>query len=371
MKYYVIAGEPSGDLHAANLIHALKQRDDNAEFRAWGGDKMMAAGATIVKHIRDLAFMGFVEVVANLRTISRNLKLCKDDLAEYQPDVLILVDYPGFNLRIAEYAKKHDLRVFYYISPQVWAWKKNRVKKIRRFVDRMFVILPFEEEFYKQHNVPVFYGGHPVMDEVEQFRNSGDKTVIESDRDVIALLPGSRTQEIKKMLPVMAELAVKYPQYVFIIAGVEHQRELYHPFLEIAENLRIVIGKTYRLLNSSTAAIVTSGTATLETALFGVPQVVCYAGSAISISIARRLIKIPYISLVNLILDKPAVKELIQSQLKIENLQREFEKTLPGTDTRREIVSSYSQLRELLGGAGASERIANEMWSVLSKTNTK
>ncbi len=369
MKYYVIAGESSGDMHAANLIESMKLKDPSADIRAWGGDKMIEAGADVVKHIKDLAFMGFIEVVANLKTVTRNLRFCKEDLLNFNPDVLILVDYPGFNLRIADFAKKNSIRVFYYISPQVWAWKKNRIKKIKRTVEKMFVILPFEENFYNQYGVPSFYGGHPVMDEVADFRESKKDNKIIRDAQIIALLPGSRTQEIKRMLPVMCELSQQYPQYQFVIGGVEHHTDLYQSYINKYANLSIEYGKTYHLLNSATAAIVTSGTATLETAVFDVPQVVCYAGSPLSICIARHLIKIKHISLVNLILDKSAVKELIQSELNSGNLQKEFAKLLPETESRKEILSSYALLREKLGDAGASHRITNEMWNILSKNN--
>ena len=365
MRYYIIAGEPSGDMHAANLIESLREKDQNAHVRAWGGDKMIAQGADVVKHIRDLAFMGFVEVIANLRTISRNLKFCKNDLLHYKPDVLILVDYPGFNLRIAEFAHKNNIRVFYYISPQVWAWKKNRVKKIKQFVNRMFVILPFELDFYKEQGVDAFYGGNPVLDEIAKFQLQ-DVALPDENKEIIALLPGSRTQEIKRMLPVMCRLAKNYPQYHFVIAGVSHQKPAYEQLLKNDSSLEVIYDNTYHLLNNATAALVTSGTATLETALFKVPQVVCYAGSAISVFLARRLVKIRFISLVNLILDREAVKELIQSDLNTRTLTREFEKLLPGSPGRKEIVSSYDELIRRLGGAGASDRTANEMWNFLT-----
>ena len=365
MKYYIIAGEPSGDMHAANLLQAIRHNDPDCEFRAWGGDKMAAAGATIVKHIRDLAFMGFVEVLLNLRKILSNLKFCKNDILSYAPDVLILVDYPGFNLRIAEFAHENNIKVFYYISPQVWAWKKQRVKKIRRAVDEMFVILPFEQEFYQQHNVDVFFGGHPLMDEVKNYRDNDNSLHLSKPEKTIALLPGSRKQEIKRILPVMAAAAQEYSDYSFVIAGVKGHTALYKKFIAGNKNISIIYGQTYALLNSVTAAVVTSGTATLETAIFNVPQVVCYSGSPISVFIARNLIKVKYISLVNLILDKAAVKELIQSDLTKKHLVSEIRKLLPGSENRDAIISDYNILNIKLGDAGASNRTAKKMVELL------
>ena len=369
MKYYIIAGEPSGDMHAANLLQALRHCDPESQFRAWGGDKMAAAAATIVKHIHDLAFMGFVEVFLNLREILGNLKFCKNDIRSYEPDVLILVDYPGFNLRIAEFAHQNNIKVFYYISPQVWAWKKQRVKKIQRTVDEMFVILPFEKDFYQDNNVDVFFGGHPLMDEVKNYRDNDYSLHLPNPEKTIALLPGSRKQEIKRILPVMAAATQEFPEYSFVIAGVKGYSALYEKFIAGNEHISVLYGQTYALLNSATAAVVTSGTATLETAIFNVPQVVCYSGSPISVFIARNLIKVKYISLVNLILDKAAVTELIQSNLTKKHLVTEIRKLLPGSENRNTIILDYTILNSKLGDAGASNRTATKMVELLKQND--
>jgi lipid-A-disaccharide synthase len=334
MKYYIIAGEASGDLHASNLMKALLQKDNHAEFRYWGGDLMSQVGGTLVKHYRDLAFMGFAEVFMNLRTILKNIKYCKKDITNYHPDVLILIDYPGFNMRIAEFAKQRNITVHYYISPQIWAWKENRIKKIKRDVDQMYVILPFEKDFYeKKHNFPVHFVGHPLLDAIadrkqvdpEQFRKENNL----NEKPIIALLPGSRKQEIAKMLFVMLKMIEKFTDSQFVIAGAPSQDlKFYQQFIS-NENVAIVENKTYDLLSVANAAIVTSGTATLETALFKVPEVVCYKGSAISYQIGKRLVKnIKYISLVNLILDKEVVTELIQDDFNEKKLENELFKIL-------------------------------------------
>ncbi|PID94083.1 MAG: lipid-A-disaccharide synthase [Bacteroidetes bacterium] len=365
MKYYVIAGESSGDMHAANLIRSLRKRDPHAAFRAWGGDKMASAGAVIIKHIHDLAFMGFAEVAKHLGEILSNLSFCKKDILAFQPDVLILVDYPGFNLRIASFARKHGLKVFYYISPQVWAWKKNRIKKIKKTTDKMFVILPFEEIFYRSHGVSCFYGGHPLMDEVARFKQRAKEEAFSGDKPVVALLPGSRRQEIKKILPLMLSVVKVYPQYRFVLCGLSHYESLYASYLADYPEVTVVYETVYPVLSSAMAALVTSGTATLETAAFRVPQVVCYRSSLLTFLIARFLITIKYISLVNIILDRPVVKELIQRELNRSNLLDAFEELLPGTESRKEIVSSYAELHNLLGDAGASQRVADAMWNML------
>lgn len=360
MKYYIIAGEASGDLHASNLVRELKQRDPEAEFRAWGGDLMKAQGVQLVKHYRDLAFMGFTEVVMNLRTILGNIEFCKKDLSAYRPDVLILVDYPGFNLRIAEFAKAQGIKVFYYISPQIWAWKQSRVHKIKRVVDKMFVILPFEKDFYKKFSFDVDFVGHPLLDAVAAHAFESSELKIPSGKPVIALLPGSRKQEIATMLPLMLGLLPHYPGYRFIIAGAPSQtKEYYKTFIKDAD-VDIVYNQTYQLLQRSEAALVTSGTATLETALFGVPEVVCYKGGAISYMIARQLIKVKYISLVNLIMDKEIVKELIQNELNEQNLRTELDKLLKGP-SRKRMLEDYAELKEKLGGEGASSKTAELM----------
>lgn len=353
MKYYIIAGEASGDLHGSNLIKELIKLDGSADIRAWGGDMMEAAGATIIKHFRDLAFMGFVEVVMNLRTIFRNLDFCKKDILEFQPDVLILIDYPGFNIRIAKWARQQGLKIVYYISPQVWAWKENRVKTIKASVDKMLVILPFEKEFYRKWNFEVEYVGHPLVEVVDEWQKKKVQPIPTSGKEIIALLPGSRKQEILKKLPVMLETSRYFPAYEFVVAkapGLDDS--FYDALLAGYSNVKTVSGKTYDLLMQSKAALVTSGTATLETALFGVPEVVCYKGSPISYEIAKRVIKIKYISLVNLIMDKLVVKELIQNDLTPDNLKRELTDILTNNQRLAQIKTDYANLRSLLSEGG-------------------
>ncbi len=361
MNYYIIAGEASGDLHGSNLIKELHHKDSMANIRCWGGDKMQAAGATLVKHYRDLAFMGFVEVVRNINIIFKNLAFCKEDILQHKPDVLILIDYPGFNLRIAKWAKEKNIKVIYYISPQVWAWKENRVKMMKQCIDLMLVILPFEKEYYKNKwNWEVEYVGHPLVEEVENFqlKDHGERF---SDKPVIALLPGSRKQEILKKLPVMLEVSKEFPSYQFIIArapGLDDS--FYTEIIKEYSNVSSVSNETYSLLQQSTAALVTSGTATLETALFNIPQVVCYKGSEISYQIARRLISIKYISLVNLIMDKEVIKELIQHEMNAVLLTSELSKILPGKEKRELILNDYRLLKEKLDKGGfASAKAAD------------
>ena len=324
--------------------------DGDALFRCWGGDKMQAAGAVLVKHYRDLAFMGFVEVLKNIRTILNNLDFCKKDILEYKPDVLILVDYPGFNLRIAKWAKQQGLKVIYYISPQVWAWKESRVKAIKRDVDKMLVILPFEKEYYKKWDYEVEYVGHPLADVIDNFVPG--KKIFEGKK-IVALLPGSRQQEILKKLPVMLEASKNFPGYHFVVAkapGIEEG--FYNDLLASYPNASFVVNKTYQLLHEAKAALVTSGTATLETALFGVPEVVCYKGNSISYQIAKRLIKIKYICLVNLIMDKEVVKELIQDELTVENITAELNSILSNSERRQQLLNDYTELKKLLGAGG-------------------
>ncbi|MAX80291.1 MAG: lipid-A-disaccharide synthase [Crocinitomicaceae bacterium] len=374
MKYYIIAGEASGDLHASNLMKQIKLQDEGADFRVWGGDLMKAEGAQLVKHYKDLAFMGFVEVLLNLRTILSNLKICKQDIQEYQPDVLVLVDYPGFNLRIAEWAHEEGLNVHYYISPQIWAWKENRVHKFKKFVDEMYVILPFEKGFYAKHNVDVNFVGHPLLDAIEDY--NAEKPAFEtfcathqlSNKPIVALLPGSRKQEISTMLPIMLSTTSAYPEYQFVIAGAPSQDpSFYDPFLT-KSNVKIIFGQTYELLQQSTAALVTSGTATLETALFNVPEVVCYKGNWVSYWIARSLVKVNYISLVNLIMDQEVVKELIQGELNPQNLKKELDAILPNGEKREKLLANLRLLREKLGGSGASKNVATLMLKTLRST---
>jgi lipid-A-disaccharide synthase len=364
MKYYIIAGEASGDLHASNLMKELKLLDSAAEFRCWGGDLMKAQGAELVKHYRDLAFMGFTEVLMNIRTIFRNIDFCKEDIMQHQPDVLILVDYPGFNLRIAEFAKANGIKVFYYISPQVWAWKQSRVHKIKKIVDRMFVILPFEKEFYERFDYRVDFVGHPLLDAVANSPAGKNELPVKNGKPVIALLPGSRRQEISVMLPLMLSMKKHYPDYQFIIAGAPSQPESYYREFVNDKDIPLVFGQTYQLLRHSSAALVTSGTATLETALFRIPEVVCYKGGKISYLIARQLIKVKYISLVNLIMDKEIVKELIQDELNEKNLKAELDKILEGP-AREKMLANYDELKEKLGGSGASAAAAKLMIAYL------
>lgn len=348
-------------MHGSNLMKALKKKDKDADFRFWGGDLMaVVAGRNPVKHYRDLAFMGFLEVAKNFRTILGNIKFCKEDIRSSRPDVLILVDYPGFNLRIAEYAKKLGIKVVYYISPQLWAWKEGRVEIIRKVVDEMLVILPFEESFYKKHQIQAKFVGHPLLDALSSlqpvdctaFRSQNNL----SSKKIIALLPGSRRQEVEKKLEVMLSVRSHFPDYQFVIAGAPSlPKEFYSQFVD--DDIHFVSNKTYDLLRCSEAALVTSGTATLETALLNVPEVVCYKSSRISYEIGKRLVKnIKYISLVNLIMDREVVKELIQHELNTENLVSELQKILG--QNRERILHDYAELRRKLGGAGASENAA-------------
>lgn len=362
MRYYIIAGEASGDLHGSNLIRSIAQLDDSADFRAWGGDLMQAAGATVVKHYRDLAFMGFVEVIRNLPAIFANLKFCKQDIAAYKPDVLVLVDYPGFNMRIAKWAKQQGIKVVYYISPQIWAWKEGRVHAIKKYVDRMLVILPFEEAFYKKWQYSVQYVGHPLVEVVENALQAPAAEPL-SDKPIVALLPGSRKQEIMIKLPIMLAVSTFFPDYQFIVARAPGQdAALYEQLMKDFGNVSAVTGQTYELLRQSRAAMVTSGTATLETALFHVPEVVCYKGSPISYQIGKRLIKVKYISLVNLIMDRPVVKELIQDELNPQNLRAELEELLSSPARRNQLFDDYAELKKLLSEGGpASSNAAREI----------
>lgn len=361
MKYYFIAGEASGDLHASKVIAALKNVDNQADFRFWGGDRMAAeAGSSPRKHYRDLAFMGFAEVIKNLATIRKNFSFCEADILEFKPDALVLVDYPGFNLRIAEFAKKHRIRTFYYISPQLWAWKKGRYTKIRDFVERLYCILPFEKPFYKGLGIEVDYFGHPLKDE---FEGKSFDTLFHEP--VLALLPGSRLQEISRMLPLMRELKQHFPNHKLVVAAVNSISDENYNRVLSGTSVSWVKGKTYELLKSAEAAVVTSGTATLETALLGCPQVVVYKTSPISFQLGKWLVKIPYISLVNLILDKPLVKELLQNEATPENVSREVERICKGGDRRAQIIQGYAELSESLGSSGCSVRVANDIFNRL------
>lgn len=377
MKYYIIAGEASGDLHGSNLIKALKNEDQGAEFRIWGGELMEQAGGVLIKHYRDLAFMGFLEVVKNLGTILKNIKFCKTDILSYRPDVLVLIDYPGFNLRIAKWAKSRGIKVIYYISPQVWAWHSSRVHGIKKSIDRMFVILPFEKAFYKKYNCEVDFVGHPLLDVIDSHpKNVAFRKRHGLDtRPIIALLPGSRKQEISRMLKVMLSIIPAFPAYQFVIAGAPAiPKAFYDAILDsLAKNqkreeqdapVKLLQNLTYDLLQHARAALVTSGTATLETALFKVPQIVCYRGNKLSYLIARKLVNVAYIALVNLILGRPLIKELIQDDLSTNSLEIELNK-LFSADSDTRFSKGYEELREKLGSKGASVRAAERMLKYL------
>jgi lipid-A-disaccharide synthase len=366
MKYYIIAGEASGDLHGSNLIKELKRQAPDTTVRCWGGDLMQQAGGDLVRHYKDLAFMGFTEVLLNLRTIFRNIDFCKQDILEYRPDALILIDYPGFNMRIAKWAHGEGFRTIYYISPQVWAWKEGRVRQIRETVDKMLVILPFETTFYQKWNYAVEYVGHPLVEVIDRFRAvpPDSPAAPQFSKPVIALLPGSRKQEILKKLPIMLEASRYFPDHQFVVAQAPGQdQSFYKNLLEPYPNVSSVCNQTYALLVRAQAACVTSGTATLETALFGVPEIVCYKGSSVSYQIARRLIRVKYISLVNLIMDKLVVKELIQDDLTPENLRRELEDLLHNTARQQQLREDYQVLKDLLSQGGHAS--ANAAASIL------
>ncbi len=370
MKYYIIAGEPSGDLHASNLMKSLIKEDKECDFRFWGGDLMKKVGGEMVRHYNETAFMGIKEVIVNLKKIKANFKLCKSDLIDYNPDVLILVDYPGFNLRMAEFAHKKGIKVYYYISPKIWAWKTGRVKKIKAFVDKMYTILPFETDFYKNHNVPIDYVGNPVLDaidnrphkdeDLETFKQRNNL----DNRPIVALLAGSRQQELNNVLPVMLSTIKHFPDYQFVIAGAPSFtiRE-YIPFIEDLD-VKVVFNETYELVQQAHGALVTSGTATLETALLDCPQVVCYkmwGGKTITKFVKRFVLKVKYISLVNLIVNKEAVKEIIQDDLNENNVKNELDKLLNNQDYRINIFNNYNQLHKIMGKPGTSDRAAKLM----------
>lgn len=365
MKYFIIAGEASGDLHGGNLIRAIKQHDPSASFNFWGGDHMNAEAEGLLVHYKDVTIMGFVEVLMNLRTILGNIDRCKQQIDAFKPDVVVMIDYPGFNLRIAEYCKQQQIRTAYYIAPKVWAWKENRAKKLERFVDKLLLIFPFEVSYFKKWKVNAVFVGNPLLDAIADFKpdplfrkNNGL-----GNREIIALMPGSRKQEISKILPKMTEATASYSQYQLVIAGAPGiDPEFYKPYLN--ERVSIVFGKTYDLLHQSTAAVVCSGTATLETALFNVPQVCGYIANPVSYAIAKLLVKIRYISLVNLNLDRDCITELIQNDFSVTNLHKELDAVLPGGGSRTRMLADYEELRGLLGGDGASSRAAVEIMSL-------
>ncbi|MFV8376432.1 lipid-A-disaccharide synthase [Flavobacterium sp. LB1P62] len=362
MKYYIIAGEASGDLHGSNLMKAIYKEDPNADIRFWGGDLMQNVGGTLVKHYRELAFMGFIEVIFNLKTILNNIKICKKDILKFQPDALIFIDYPGFNLRIAKWAKELNIKTHYYISPQIWAWKESRITEIKRDVDKMYVILPFEKKFYEdKHHFPVEFVGHPLIDAIHN-QNPMEASFFRKEnkldeKPIIALLPGSRKQEITKMLSVMLSVVNDFPDYQFVIAGAPSQEYSFYENFISNENIKFISNKTYALLQNATAALVTSGTATLETALFKVPEVVCYKGSWASYQIAKRIITLKYISLVNLIMDEEVVTELIQEDCTTKRIREELKKILE-SNHRKQLLEKYDVLEAKLGGIGASEKTA-------------
>ncbi len=363
MKYYIIAGEASGDLHGSNLIKSLKEKDSTAIIRCWGGDLMQEVGGDLAKHYKEMAFMGFLEVLKNIPSIFKNIKFCKEDILKFQPDVIIFIDFSGFNLRIAKWAKQQNFKTNYYISPQIWASRESRIHKIKRDIDKMYVILPFEKSFYAKHNYSVEFVGHPLLDAIANSSTLEESTFrsknnLHPSKLIVALLPGSRKQEVQKMLDLMLSIVDDFETYQFIIAGAPSlDNTFYKPFLK-HKNVGFVSNETYTLLKYSHAALVTSGTATLETALFKVPQVVCYMGNWVSYQIAKRIITLDYISLVNLIMDKETVKELIQGELTPANLKLELTNILDGTN-RTKILQDYDLLEQKLGGKGASEKAAD------------
>lgn len=373
MKYFIIAGEQSGDLHGSNLVRELRASDTQAEIFCWGGDLMESAGAKLLKHYRDTAFMGFTVILKNLGKISSNLALCKSQITEYKPDVIILIDYPGFNLRIARFGRETGFRVFYYISPKFWAWNESRVKKVKKYVDRMFIIFPFETGFYSKHGIEVRYRGNPLVDEIEKqkaqlpSKEAARKQLQADDRPVIALLAGSRRHEVEKILPHMLNVIKHFPDHQFILAGVKNIPDEFYKKVMGSRQVRLVRERAYEVLSIADAAIVKSGTSTLETALLGVPQVVVYRGDFVSMLIAWMVIRVKYISLVNLIMDSEIVRELLQYKVNEKNLKRELEAILPGGNKRDKIIAGYRALEEKLGPSGASARVATEMVKELKR----
>lgn len=385
MRYYIIVGEASGDLHASNLMQALKSLDSEADFRYYGGDLMQAVGGTLVKHYKELAYMGFIPVLTHLGTIKRNMQQCKADIEAWHPDALILVDYPGFNLNIAKYIKSHtDIPVLYYISPKIWAWKEYRIKAIKRDIDRMFSILPFEVDYYKKHNYNINYVGNPCVDAVSKFRKSPEGQTefksfaqtngLDAERPVIAILAGSRKQEVKDNLRMMINAASTFTQdYQLVIAGMKNLGEdYYRKYIPRDKQVSIVFDQTYSLLHHATAALVTSGTATLETAIFGVPQVVCYYMPLPRLTsfLRQHLLKVKYISLVNLIAGKEVVQELVDVRMRTDEIRQQLRAILPGGEQREPMLADYARLMDILGTEGASTRAAEGMLRFLRKTPT-
>ena len=358
MKYYIIAGEVSGDLHGSRVMESIKKLDKNAKFRFWGGEKMREIGGEMVKHINQLSFMGFWEVLKNINIISKNISFCKNDINSFKPDKIIFIDYPGFNMLIAKWAKTNDFQNHFYISPQIWAWKESRIKKIKRSIDYLYVILPFEKKYYREkHNLDVHYVGHPLVEIISEEKKSVDPFPLKLTKPVIALLPGSRKQEIKKMIPIFKSVVHHFSEYEFIIAGVANLSKEWYDEILNDDKIKIVYDKTYNLLKRSTAAIVTSGTATLETALFNVPQIVCYKSSLFSYLIGKLFIKLKFISLVNIIMEKEVVKELIQRNCSKMNIINELSQLLKNKNTSR-IKKEYKLLRDRLGREKTSLKVA-------------
>ncbi len=376
MRYYIIAGEASGDLHGSNLMRELKKQDQNAEFRFWGGDLMLEQADNIVRHYRELAFMGLVEVLQNLGKIIRNIRFCKSDINCFRPDAVILIDYPGFNLRIARFAKQQGFRVYYYISPKVWAWKRSRVETIKTYVDKMFVIFPFEIDFYKKYNFDVDYVGNPILDSIDNKTKSlvsKQEFIINNslnDKPIIALIPGSRKQEINKIIPVMLEIVDQYPEHQFVIAAIlAIPADYYRSLVPDDSGINIVYDQTYALLKYSFAAIVTSGTATLEAALLNVPEVVGYIANKLSYQVGKRFVRVPYISLVNLIMGKEIVKELIQDKMTGKTIKKELDRLIFNTEYRENMLKDFSELKKTIGKPGASKRVAELILKEMDKVN--
>ncbi len=376
MRYYLIAGEASGDLHGSNLIKGIREIDSNAQIRCWGGDLMKEAGADLVKHYKEGAIMGFVEVVANLGKLAKNLNDCKNDIINYNPDILILIDYPGFNFRIAKFAKENGIRVFYYIAPKVWAWKEKRVHRLKQYVDRLFIIFPFEIEYFRKWGINAIYNGNPLLDSVDNHSSAlesresfAQRAGISPSATTVALLAGSRKSEIKYLLPRMIAVAKKHPDYQFLMAcAPSMEEEFYNKIIgKQCTNIKLLFGQTYSALRHSDAAIISSGTASLEAALIGVPQVVCYGGNEISYQIARRVVKLKYISLANLIMDKGLFKELIQHDCTPEKIDTELDTLLHNNGYREKMMADYKDVRSILGGKGASAKVAQAMIHELEK----
>ena len=374
MRYFILSGEASGDLHGSNLVKELKRLDTSAIVKGWGGNKMQDQGVEILKHYKELAFMGFAEVLLNIRKIANNFKLCKSQVLEFKPDVLILIDYPGFNLRMAKWAKENKIKVFYYISPSVWAWKESRVEIVRKYVDKMFVILPFEKPFYAKHGIDVVFEGNPLWDAIESEkekqvnRDDFSRKHGLSNKPLIAVLPGSRKQEISGMLPLMSKIQKKFPNYEFVIAGTSIFPLAYYQQYLQSDEIKVIFDDTHALMRQAHSGIIKSGTSTLESAIYNLPQLVCYKGSAISIWIASKVAKVKFISLPNLILNEPVLTELIQNEFNEEKLIYYLELLVSDSDYRKKILSDYDRLRKLLGGPGASFRVAETMIKLLNSS---